>query len=129
MVVPAKPTSGGVDSRPKVVSQPPVILPSIPDLIIPSGRVRLTSDSDMTAELPVSDRERLRVILPAGTVYELLIGTVERARWRTGDTPAGVWSFYAQVGDEKLWLEESPEGWVINHNLPPIDSPDSNVSA
>lgn len=88
-----------------------------PDLIIPVGRIFLRTVAEGRAVIEINELEELEVILPAGTAYVLEIGKVFVARWRPSDTPEGIWSFWAEVGKEKAWLETDGTSWQINHSL------------
>jgi hypothetical protein len=100
----------------------PIVAP--PDLIIPTGELRLRTVTQGRAVIEVDEDSELEVILPSGTEYLLPIGQCLRARWRSAVLfPSGIWSFLCIVGDEIYWLEENAvgDGWVINHNLPRLE--------
>lgn len=104
------------------MTTPTSLVSSVPDLVIPSGRIILQTVAEGRAAIQVDELNELNVLLPAGTQYLLEIGKTFLARWRPGLTPNGIWSFWCEVGNEKAWLETDGTSWQINHTIAPPDA-------
>jgi hypothetical protein len=83
----------------------------VPDLLLPVGRILLTTDTEIPARIYTRE-----VLLPPGTAYAIEIEHVWRARWLPD---VAHWVFFCSVGGEGLWIEaDEHNNWQINPSLP-----------